>query len=387
MARRLFTSESVSMGHPDKVADQVSDAVLDAYLAQDPQSRVACETLTKTGFVCVAGEITSQGSVKIPDVVRQAVLDIGYDDAKLGLDGASCGILVAIEEQSPDISQGVTEGEGLYKEQGAGDQGMMFGYACTETEELMPLPIMLAHKLVARQAECRMSGELDFLRPDAKSQVTVEYGGTGPLRLDAVVLSTQHSPDISYEALKSKVVDAIVRPVLPRHLLDENTRIFVNPTGRFVIGGPLGDAGVTGRKIIVDTYGGMGRHGGGAFSGKDPSKVDRSAAYACRWVAKNLVAAGAADRLEVQVSYAIGVAEPVSVLVDTFGTGRVAEDRIERAIRKRFDLTPRGIIDALDLLRPIYRQTAFHGHFGRTGDAFTWEKTGLADDLRRDLGL
>ena len=387
MARRLFTSESVSMGHPDKVADQVSDAVLDAYLALDPQSRVACETLTKTGFVCVAGEITSQGSVKIPDVVRQAVLDIGYDDAKLGLDGASCGILVAIEEQSPDISQGVTEGEGLYKEQGAGDPGMMFGYACTETEELMPLPIMLAHKLVARQAECRMSGELDFLRPDAKSQVTVEYGGTGPLRLDAVVLSTQHSPDISYEALKSKVVDAIVRPVLPRHLLDENTRIFVNPTGRFVIGGPQGDAGVTGRKIIVDTYGGMGRHGGGAFSGKDPSKVDRSAAYACRWVAKNLVAAGAADRLEVQVSYAIGVAEPVSVLVDTFGTGRVAEDRIERAIRKRFDLTPRGIIDALDLLRPIYRQTAFHGHFGRTGDAFTWEKTGLADDLRRDLGL
>jgi len=387
MARRLFTSESVSMGHPDKVADQVSDAVLDAYLAQDPQSRVACETLTKTGFVCVAGEITSQATVKIPDVVRQAVLDIGYDDARLGLDGASCGILVAIEEQSPDISQGVTEGEGLYKEQGAGDQGMMFGYACTETEELMPLPIMLAHKLVARQAECRMSGELDFLRPDAKSQVTVEYGGTGPLRLDAVVLSTQHSPDVSYEALKSKVVDAIVRPVLPRHLLDENTRIFVNPTGRFVIGGPQGDAGVTGRKIIVDTYGGMGRHGGGAFSGKDPSKVDRSAAYACRWVAKNLVAAGAAERLEVQVSYAIGVAEPVSVLVDTFGTGRVAEERIERAIRKRFDLTPRGIIDALDLLRPIYRQTAFHGHFGRTGDAFTWEKTSLADDLRRDLGL
>jgi len=387
MARRLFTSESVSMGHPDKVADQVSDAVLDAYLAQDPQSRVACETLTKTGFVCVAGEITSQATVKIPDVVRQAVLDIGYDDSRLGLDGASCGILVAIEEQSPDISQGVTEGEGLYKEQGAGDQGMMFGYACTETEELMPLPIMLAHKLVARQAECRMSGELDFLRPDAKSQVTVEYGGSGPLRLDAVVLSTQHSPDISYEALKSKVVDAIVRPVLPRHLLDENTRIFVNPTGRFVIGGPQGDAGVTGRKIIVDTYGGMGRHGGGAFSGKDPSKVDRSAAYACRWVAKNLVAAGAAERLEVQVSYAIGVAEPVSVLVDTFGTGRVADERIERAIRKRFDLTPRGIIDALDLLRPIYRQTAFHGHFGRTGDAFTWEKTSLADDLRRDLGL
>ena len=387
MGRRLFTSESVSMGHPDKVADQVSDAVLDAYLAQDPQSRVACETLTKTGFVCVAGEITSQATVKIPDVIRQAVLDIGYDDARLGLDGSSCGILVAIEEQSPDISQGVTEGEGLYKEQGAGDQGMMFGYACTETEELMPLPIMLAHKLVARQAECRMSGELDFLRPDAKSQITVEYGGSKPLRLDAVVLSTQHSPDISYEVLKAKVVEAIVRPVLPTHLLDADTRIFVNPTGRFVIGGPQGDAGVTGRKIIVDTYGGMGRHGGGAFSGKDPSKVDRSAAYACRWVAKNLVAAGAAERLEVQVSYAIGVAEPVSVLVDTFGTGAAPDEKIERAIRKRFDLTPRGIIDALDLLRPIYRQTAFHGHFGRTGDAFTWEKTSLADDLRRDLGL
>ena len=387
MGRRLFTSESVSMGHPDKVADQVSDAVLDAYLAQDPKSRVACETLTKTGFIAVAGEITSHAHVKVPDVIRQAVLEIGYDDARLGLDGATCGILVAIEEQSPDISQGVTEGEGLYKEQGAGDQGMMFGYACTETEELMPLPIMLAHKLVARQAECRMSGELDFLRPDAKSQVTVEYGASGPMRLDAIVLSTQHSPDIAYEALKSKVVDAIVRPVLPRHLLDENTRIFVNPTGRFVVGGPQGDAGVTGRKIIVDTYGGMGRHGGGAFSGKDPSKVDRSAAYACRWVAKNLVAAGAAERLEVQVSYAIGVAEPVSVLVDTFGTSHVDDERIERAIRKRFDLTPRGIIDALDLLRPIYRQTAFHGHFGRTGDAFTWENTSLADDLRRDLGL
>jgi S-adenosylmethionine synthetase len=281
----------------------------------------------------------------------------------------------------------VTEGEGLFKEQGAGDQGMMFGFACTETEELMPLPIMLAHKLVARQAECRMSGELEFLRPDAKSQVTVEYGPSGPKRIDAVVLSTQHDEQISWEALKAKVVDAIIRPVLPPSLLDADTRIFVNPTGRFVVGGPQADAGVTGRKIIVDTYGGMGRHGGGAFSGKDPSKVDRSAAYACRWVAKNLVAAGAAERLEVQVSYAIGVAEPVSILVDTFGTGHVDEEKIERAIKKRFDLTPKGIIDSLDLLRPIYRQTAFHGHFGRSGDAFTWEKTSLADDLRRDLGL
>jgi S-adenosylmethionine synthetase len=387
MARRLFTSESVSMGHPDKVADQVSDAILDAYLKQDPRSRVACETLTKTGFVCVAGEITSTAHVDVPQTVRQAVLDIGYDDARLGLDGGSCGILVALEQQSPDISQGVTEGEGLFKEQGAGDQGMMFGFACTETEELMPLPIMLAHKLVARQAECRMSGELEFLRPDAKSQVTVEYGASGPKRIDAVVLSTQHDENISWEALKTKVVDAIIRPVLPPALLDADTRIFVNPTGRFVVGGPQADAGVTGRKIIVDTYGGMGRHGGGAFSGKDPSKVDRSAAYACRWVAKNLVAAGAAERLEVQVSYAIGVAEPVSILVDTFGTGHVDDEKIERAIRKRFDLTPKGIIDSLDLLRPIYRQTAFHGHFGRTGDAFTWEKTSLADDLRRDLGL
>src|SRR5262245_4633816 len=279
MGRRLFTSESVSMGHPDKVADQVSDAVLDAYLAQDPKSRVACETLTKTGFVTVAGEITSRAHVKIPDVIRQAVLDIGYDDARLGLDGASCGILVALEQQSPDISQGVTEGEGLFKEQGAGDQGMMFGFACTETDEKMPLPIMLAHKLVARQAECRMSGELEFLRPDAKSQVTVEYGASGPKRIDAVVLSTQHDENISWEALKTKVVDSIIRPVLPSILLDADTRIFVNPTGRFVVGGPQADAGVTGRKIIVDTYGGMGRHGGGAFSGKDPSKVDRSAAY------------------------------------------------------------------------------------------------------------
>jgi len=389
MARRLFTSESVSMGHPDKVADQVSDAILDAYLGQDRMARVACETLTKTGFVCVAGEITAKEgvNVNIPEVVRQTVCEIGYDNADYGLDGKSCAVLVALEGQSRDISQGVTEGEGLFKEQGAGDQGMMFGFACTETDELMPLPIMLAHQLVAKQAECRISGELDFLRPDAKSQVTVEYGPSGPQRIDAIVLSTQHDPDISWEALKAKVLDTIIRPVIPKNLLDTSTRIFVNPTGRFVVGGPAADAGVTGRKIIVDTYGGMGRHGGGAFSGKDPSKVDRSAAYACRWVAKNLVAAGAAERIEVQVSYAIGVAEPVSIRVDTFGTARVDDEKIEAAIRKRFDLTPRGIIEALDLLRPIYRQTAFHGHFGRTGDAFTWEKTDRADDLRRDLGL
>ncbi len=387
MPRRCFTSESVSMGHPDKLADQISDGILDAYIEGDPESRVACETLVKTGFVCVAGEVTSQATVRIPDVVREAILDVGYDDASMGIDGSSCGILVALEGQSPDISRGVTEGEGLYKEQGAGDQGLMFGFACNETPELMPMPIMLAHSLVARQAEMRFSGELAFLRPDAKSQITVEYDGTRPARIDAVVLSTQHTPDIDYDSLKALVIESIIRPVLPSSLVDDDTRIFVNPTGRFVVGGPLGDAGLTGRKIIVDTYGGMARHGGGAFSGKDPSKVDRSAAYACRWVAKNLVAAGAADRLEVQVSYAIGVAEPVSILIETFGTGNASENDIVRAIQKRFDLTPRGIIASLDLLRPIYRQTAVNGHFGHEGLDFTWEKLDKTDDLRRDLGL
>ncbi|MEE8313350.1 MAG: methionine adenosyltransferase [Myxococcota bacterium] len=387
MPRRCFTSESVSMGHPDKLADQISDGILDAYIEGDPESRVACETLVKTGFVCVAGEVTSRATVRIPDVVREAILDVGYDDASMGIDGASCGILVALEGQSPDISQGVTEGEGLYKEQGAGDQGLMFGFACNETPELMPLPIMLAHSLVARQAEVRFSGELDFLRPDAKSQITVEYDGARPVRIDAVVLSTQHTPDIDYDSLKALVIESIIRPVLPSSLVDDDTRIFVNPTGRFVVGGPLGDAGLTGRKIIVDTYGGMARHGGGAFSGKDPSKVDRSASYACRWVAKNLVAAGAAERLEVQVSYAIGVPEPVSILVETFGTGNASENDIVRAIQKRFDLTPHGIIASLDLLRPIYRQTAVNGHFGHEGVDFTWEKLDKADDLRRDLGL
>jgi S-adenosylmethionine synthetase len=387
MARRLFTSESVSMGHPDKLADQISDAILDAYLERDPFSRVACETLVKTGFAVVAGEITSRGSVKIPEVVRRTVLEVGYDDVAAGFDGAGCGILVAVEEQSPDISQGVTEGEGLYKEQGAGDQGLMFGFACTETRELMPAPIMYAHKLMMRHAELRFSGELDFLRPDAKSQVTIEYDGYAPRRIDAVVLSTQHTPDIEHAALREAVLEHVIRPVLPAGLLDEDTKFYVNPTGRFVIGGPHGDAGLTGRKIIVDTYGGMGRHGGGAFSGKDPTKVDRSAAYAARWVAKNLVAAGAAERVEVQLSYAIGVAEPVSILVDTFGSARVPEDAIARAVRKHFDLTPRGIIEALDLRRPIYRHTAYHGHFGREEPEFTWERTDKADALRRDLGL
>ncbi len=375
------------MGHPDKLADQISDAVLDAYIARDTECRVACETLIKTGFVVVAGEVTSSASVDIPTRVREAILDVGYDDANLGLDGASCGVLVAIEEQSRDISQGVTEGEGLFKEQGAGDQGLMFGFACDETQALMPLPITLAHRLVARQAEVRFSGELEWLRPDAKSQVTVEYADARPVRVDAVLLSTQHDPDISYDQLKADVLEAVLRPCIPAELWDEDTRVFVNPTGRFVIGGPAADAGLTGRKIIVDTYGGMGRHGGGAFSGKDPTKVDRSAAYASRWVAKNLVSAGAARRLELQVSYAIGVSEPVSILVETFGTGRVSDDAIIRAVRKRFDLTPKAIIDSLDLLRPIYRQTACHGHFGRSEPEFTWERTNKAEDLRRDLGL
>ncbi len=387
MARTRFTSESVSMGHPDKLADQISDSVLDAYLAQDTGARVACETLIKTGFVVVAGEVTSHATIDIPTRVRKTILDVGYDDAKLGFDGASCGVLVALEEQSRDISQGVTEGEGLFKEQGAGDQGLMFGFACDETQELMPLPITLAHRLVARQAEVRFTGELEWLRPDAKSQITIEYADGRPVRVDTILVSTQHDPDIAYDDLKASVIETIIRPCIPGELWDEDTRVFVNPTGRFVIGGPAADTGLTGRKIIVDTYGGMGRHGGGAFSGKDPTKVDRSAAYASRWVAKSLVAAGAARRLELQVSYPIGVPEPVSILIETFGTGRVTEEAISRAVRKRFDLTPKAIIESLDLLRPIYQQTACHGHFGRTEPEFTWENTDKADDLRRDLGL
>ena len=388
MARRLFTSESVSVGHPDKGCDQISDSILDAYLTDDPMSRVACETLVKTGFVVVAGEVTSSATVDAAAVVRQTVLDIGYDDARAGLDGDSCGVLVALEEQSRDISQGVDEGEGLHKEQGAGDQGMMFGFACDETEQLMPMPIILAHRLMMRHQELRESGELDFLRPDAKSQVTIEYDADGaPRRIDAIVLSTQHTPDIQHDDLVKQVRESLIRPAIPGQLVDDETRFFVNPTGRFVSGGPVADAGLTGRKIIVDTYGGMGRHGGGAFSGKDPSKVDRSAAYATRWVAKNLVAAGAARRLEVQVSYAIGVAEPVSILVDTFGTSRIDDASIAAAIRKFFDLTPKGIIESLDLRRPIFRPTAAHGHFGRDEPNFTWERTSKADGLRSHLGL
>jgi S-adenosylmethionine synthetase len=380
----LFTSESVSMGHPDKMCDQISDAILDAMLAQDPVSRVACETLTTTGLVVVAGEVTTRAQVEIATLVREVVADIGYTDSAMGFDAGTCAVMVALGKQSPDISQGVSEGEGLHKEQGAGDQGMMFGYACNETPELMPAPIRLAHRLIERHRECFESGELDFLRPDAKSQVTIEYDGDMPKRVSAVVLSTQHDPDVAYDKLAKSVRDSIIRPTIPSGWLDDDTVIHVNPTGRFVIGGPMGDAGLTGRKIIVDTYGGMGRHGGGAFSGKDPTKVDRSAAYAARWVAKNVVAAGLARRCEIQIAYAIGVAEPVSIRVDAFGTSAHDEDTLVRLVRKHFDLTPRGIIDSLQLRRPIYRATAYHGHFGRENAGFPWESTDKAEALRRD---
>jgi S-adenosylmethionine synthetase len=380
-SRSVFTSESVSMGHPDKMCDQISDAILDAMLDQDPRSRVACETLTTTGLVVVAGEVTTKAQVDIASLVRSVVEDVGYTDSAMGFDAATCGVMVALGKQSPDISQGVTEGEGLHKEQGAGDQGMMFGYACDETPELMPAPIKLAHRMIEAQRMHFESGEIDWLRPDAKSQVSIEYDGDQPRRITALVLSTQHDPDVSYDKLRADVIEKIIRPAVPAQLLDENTIYHVNPTGRFVIGGPMGDAGLTGRKIIVDTYGGMGRHGGGAFSGKDPTKVDRSGAYAARWVAKNVVAAGLARRCEVQVAYAIGVAEPVSIRVDAFGTSALAPDELEKLVRNHFDLTPAGIIDALALRRPIYRATSYHGHFGRSG--FPWEDTSRAEALRR----
>jgi S-adenosylmethionine synthetase len=383
MARQLFTSESVSMGHPDKMCDQISDAVLDAMLEQDPLSRVACETLTTTGMVLLAGEITTKADVELPALVRDVVRFIGYTSSEMGFDADTCAVQVAIGQQSPDIAQGVTEGEGLHKEQGAGDQGMMFGFACDETPELMPAPIRLAHRLIERHRELFETNKLSYLRPDAKSQVTVEYAGDRPVRIGAIVLSTQHDPDVAYDTLRAEVIDQLIRPALPGDWIDGNTVIHVNPTGRFVVGGPMGDAGLTGRKIIVDTYGGMGRHGGGAFSGKDPSKVDRCAAYAARWVAKNLVAAGIARRAEVQLAYAIGVAEPVSIRVDTFGTSAHDFDRLERLVRDHFDLTPRGIIEALDLRRPIYRATAYHGHFGREDQGFPWEETSRAQALRR----
>jgi len=383
----LFTSESVSMGHPDKVADQISDAVLDAMLEQDPNSRVACETMVTTGLAVVAGEITTKAIVDIPGVVRKTICDIGYNDPDKGFDGNSCAVMVTLDKQSPDISQGVTAGTGLHKEQGAGDQGMMFGYACRETAALMPMPIYLANRLVERLAKVRQSGKMPWLRPDSKSQVTVEYKGSKPVRIHTVVISTQHDPKIKYAQIKKQIIENVIKPVLPKRMVDSKMIIHVNPTGRFVVGGPQGDCGLTGRKIIVDTYGGTGRHGGGAFSGKDPSKVDRSACYMMRYVAKNIVAAGLADRCEVQVAYAIGVAQPVSVRVDAKGTHKIPEEQIEKLVRQVFDLKPRGIIKNLKLLRPIYLATARNGHFGRSEKEFTWEKTDKAKQLRRLAGI
>ena len=381
----LFTSESVSEGHPDKLCDQISDAVLDAHLAHDPDSRVACESLAKTGMIVIAGEITSKARVSYTDVAREVVREIGYTDSAMGFDGNTCAILTAVEQQSPDISQGVTEGEGLHKEQGAGDQGMMFGYACDETPEFMPLPIQMAHSLVKYLAKIRKGGEAYFLRPDSKSQVTVEYRGGKPVKVKSVVISSQHSPEVEYSKLRETIIDGVIKAVIPPEYLSKETVFHVNPTGRFVVGGPQGDCGLTGRKIIVDTYGGMGRHGGGAFSGKDPSKVDRSAAYMARYVAKNIVAAELAQRCEVQLAYCIGVAQPVSVLVDTFGTGSISETAIARIVQDVFNLTPKGIIQTLDLKRPIYRSTASYGHFGRTPEDghFTWEKTDRVEDLKK----
>jgi len=383
----LFTSESVSEGHPDKVSDQISDAILDAILAQDPRARVACETLVTTGMAMIAGEITTTAYVDMPQIVRQTIKEIGYDDSAMGFDWETCAVLTSIDRQSPDISQGVTEGEGMFTEQGAGDQGLMFGYACDETPELMPMPITFAHKLTQRMAEVRKSGLLPFLRPDSKSQVSIQYINDKPIRIDTVVVSSQHAPDVTYENLKEGILEEIVKKVLPAELLDDKTKYFINPTGRFVVGGPMGDCGLTGRKIIVDTYGGQGSHGGGAFSGKDPSKVDRSASYMARYVAKNIVAAGLASKCEVQLAYAIGVAEPVSVMINTFGTGKIPSDRIAKIAQEEFDMRPSGIIKTLDLLRPIYRQTAAYGHFGRELPEFTWERTDRADSLRSRAGL
>ncbi len=379
----FFTSESVTEGHPDKMCDQISDAILDAIYQDDPQARVAVECLTKTGFVVVAGEVTTNTYVDIQKIVRQTILDIGYNKPEYGFEGSTCGVLVALSGQSPDISQGVTEGEGLFKEQGAGDQGLMFGFACNETTEYMPLPIVLAHKLTLRLSSARKRGEIWYLRPDGKSQVTIEYVDGKPKRVDTVVISTQHHPDVDLETIRKDIVEKIIKPIC-QEWIDSNTKYFVNPTGRFVICGPVGDAGVTGRKIICDTYGGYGRHGGGAFSGKDPTKVDRSAAYMARYIAKNIVAAGLAEKCEVQLAYAIGVAQPVSILVDTFGTNKIPEDKISELVKKHFQVTPKGIIDSLNLRRPIYKKTASYGHFGRNDPDFTWEKTDKAELLRRE---
>jgi len=378
--RHLFTSESVTEGHPDKIADQISDSVLDALIAQDPKSRVACETVVTTGLAFIAGEITTNAYADLPSIVRETIKGVGYTRAKYGFDYETCAVISAIHEQSPDIAMGVDPG-------GAGDQGLMFGYACRETPELMPLPIMLAHKLVRQLSHVRREETLDYLRPDGKSQVTVEYDGDVPKRVEAVIISAQHSSLVKIETMREDVLEKVIYPVIPGELLDENTKYFINPTGRFVMGGPQGDCGLTGRKIIVDTYGGVGSHGGGAFSGKDPTKVDRSASYMARHIAKNIVAAGLADQVELQIAYAIGVADPVSIMADTLGSGKVAEEKIVAAIREVFPLTPAGIIEYLDLRRPIFKKTAAYGHFGRTEPEFTWEKTNKADALKSAAGL
>ncbi|HKL76945.1 MAG TPA: methionine adenosyltransferase [Gammaproteobacteria bacterium] len=388
MAREyLFSSESVGEGHPDKVADNVSDAILDALLEQDPMSRVACETMVNTGMAIISGEITSGANVDYTDVVRKTITDIGYNTSDMGFDGNTCAVLIGLDKQSQDIAQGVDEGTGLDLDQGAGDQGLMFGFATNETDDLMPMPIQYAHKLTEQQKVLRNNGKLPWLRPDVKSQVSVRYEGNTPKAIDAVVISTQHDDTIGYDDLKEAVMEELVKPIIPTSMLSDDTKYFINPTGRFVIGGPVGDCGLTGRKIIVDTYGGMGRHGGGAFSGKDPTKVDRSAAYAARYVAKNVVAGGLADMCEVQVAYAIGIANPVSVHVETFGTAKIDEEKIEQLIRKHFDLRPKGIVQMLDLLKPIYQKTASNGHFGRPEAEFGWEKTDKAEGLKADAGL
>ena len=387
MSGYLFTSESVSEGHPDKVADQISDAVLDAILEQDPQSRVACETMVTTGMAIIAGEITTNAWVDMPQIVRDTIKEIGYNSSDMGFDFQSCAVLTSIDKQSPDIAVGVNEGSGLDLDQGAGDQGLMFGYASSETKVLMPMPITYAHRLMKRQAEVRKAGLLPWLRPDAKSQVTIEYIDGKPNRVEAIVLSTQHSPEVDYEDLKEGVMEEIIKRIIPGDMVDSNTKYFINPTGRFVIGGPVGDCGVTGRKIIVDTYGGMGSHGGGAFSGKDPSKVDRSSSYMGRYVAKNIVAAGLATEVEVQIAYAIGISEPVSINVNSFRTGKIEDAKIKQLIKEHFDLRPKAIIQHLDLLRPIYKKTAAYGHFGRERPEFTWEKTDKADELKSAAGI
>jgi S-adenosylmethionine synthetase len=387
MSEYLFSSESVSEGHPDKVADQISDAILDAILAEDPKARVACETLVSTGLVVISGEITTTAHINYREIAQDTVRRIGYDNSDIGFDYKSCAILTAINRQSPDIAQGVNEGEGIDLDQGAGDQGLMFGYACRETPTLMPFPIFYAHRIMQRQADLRRDGRLPWLRPDAKSQLTVRYLDGKPVAIDTVVVSTQHDADVTHKQIEEAVIEEIIKPVLPADLVNDKIRYLINPTGRFVVGGPHGDCGLTGRKIIVDTYGGAAHHGGGAFSGKDPSKVDRSAAYAGRYVAKNIVAAGLADKAEVQVAYAIGVAKPVSLMVNTFGTGKIADEKIAALVAEHFDLRPKGIVQSLDLLRPIYSKTAAYGHFGREEPEFTWEWTDKADALRTAAGL